>query len=171
MIQIDSISIEECGKLLADRHLTIAFAESATAGSLTAAFSSLPNAGAFLKGGLVCYDACVKEDVLGVPRDLIETYTPESPEVTEAMAFGLKKYMDADVIVAVTGLPSPGGSENEEKPVGTMFYCMLFDNQTMHCRSLFSGPPDFIISRTIEQISASITKALIRRPAHSKIVS
>jgi len=161
MIESDSAAIEQCAKLLIDHKLTIAFAESATAGSLSAAFSRLSEAGSFLKGGLVCYDACLKEDILGVSKELIEQYSPESIEVTSEMAIGLKRLMRADVHVAVTGLTRPGGSENEEKPVGTMFFCIMQNDKISCCKECFSGNEDAIISQTIEQISKSIVKVLI----------
>jgi len=160
MIETDSAAIEQCAKLLTDKKLTIAFAESATAGSLSAAFSKLPDAGSFLKGGLVCYDACLKEDILGVPDTLIKQYSPESTEVTRAMALGLKKIMRADVYVAITGLTRPGGSESNVKPIGTMFYCITQNDQVTSCSEHFNGNEDAIISQTIEQISKSIVKFL-----------
>jgi nicotinamide-nucleotide amidase len=160
MTNLDSAAIEQCDKLLSDKKLTIAFVESATAGSLSAAFARLPHAGSFLKGGIVCYDACVKEDVLGISKELIEQYTPESTEVTRALALKLKEIIPADVIVAVTGLTTPGGSETEQKPVGTMFFCILIDGKATDSKVTFTGPQDVIVSKTIEQISLSIIKAL-----------
>ncbi|GAA4778935.1 CinA family protein [Olivibacter ginsenosidimutans] len=160
MIDTDSAAIEQCGKLLLDHQLTIAFAESATGGSLAAAFSKLPEAGNFLKGGIVCYDACLKEDLLGVAKETIETHTPESTEVTREMVIGLKKVMLADIYVAVTGLTRPGGSESEEKPVGTIFFCIAQKDQISCCVEHFTGSEDSIIGQTIEQISRTITKTL-----------
>lgn len=161
MIETDSVAIEQCAKLLKDNCLTIAFAESATGGSLTSTFAKLPEAGSFLKGGIVCYDAKLKEKLLGVPKSLVDQYSPESKEVTQEMAVRLKNLIDADVLVAVTGLPSAGGSESAEKPVGTMFYSIVLGKKVMNCRELFTGTPDAIISQTIEQIGKTITKALI----------
>lgn len=77
-----SALVIESSKLLIANRLTLAFAESATAGRAAAEFSLVKNAGKLLKGGLVCYDACLKEDILGVPSELIKKYTPESAEVT-----------------------------------------------------------------------------------------
>jgi nicotinamide-nucleotide amidase len=42
-----------------------------------------------LKSGIVCYDACIKQDVLGLPAELVEKYTPESAEVTKELAIRL----------------------------------------------------------------------------------
>ncbi|WP_300601235.1 CinA family protein [Niabella sp.] len=140
----------ECGKQLKERKLTIAFAESATAGRLTAEFALLPGAGDFLKGGFVCYDASLKERVLNVAAALVERYTPESEAVTEAITRGLVPLIPADIHVGITGLPAPGGSETPEKPVGTMFiYGMKAGVQLFSDRVVFAGSPEAIILQTI----------------------
>src|SRR5690606_40516499 len=121
MIETDAVAIEQCAKLLKDNRLTIAFAESATGGSLTSTFAKLPEAGSFLKGGIVCYDAKLKEKLLGVPKSLVYQYSPESKEVTQEMAVRLKNLIDADVLVAVSVMHRVGGSESAETLVGIMY--------------------------------------------------
>lgn len=139
-----------CSKLLLEKELTIAFAESASAGRMVAEFSMVPDAGKFLKGGFVCYDACLKEDVLKVPKELIAEFTPESQEVTEAITKGVARLIKADIHIGVTGLPAPGGSETAEKPVGTMFiYCIYKKKEFFAERVIFNGEPEEIILRTI----------------------
>lgn len=161
MISTDSVAIEQCRKLLLDRQQTIAFAESATGGSLAAAFSKLADAGNIFKGAIVCYDACLKEDLLHVAKKTIDKYTPESTEVTREMVLGLKKMIHADIHVAVTGLTRPGGSESKEKPVGTIFFCIAQKDNIVSCKEYFTGSEEKIINLTIEQISRSITKMLV----------
>lgn len=151
--------IEECGNLIAAAKLTVAFAESATAGILAFEFSQSEHSGEILRGGLVCYDAHIKEKVLGVPTTLIEKYTPESAEVTKEMAIRLKKMMGADVVVSVTGLTTSGGSEGPGKPVGTMFYCVLIEERTIERREVFSGSAREIVYHTIEDIVKTIIKS------------
>jgi nicotinamide-nucleotide amidase len=152
--------IAECAGIIAAHNLTIAFVESATAGSLAFAFSQTEQSGEILKGGLVCYDACLKEDILGIPKNMIEEFTPESEEITRAMALKLKKIMKADIIVAVTGLTTEGGSEGPGKPVDTMFYCILYQNEITERKKIFSGSPDDIIENTLIQIAKTIIKIL-----------
>src|ERR1700712_3639338 len=103
--------ISICSKLMADQGLTIAFAESATAGWLCSEFALTEESGRVLKGGIVCYDADLKVSLLGVSRELIGQFTPESMEVTREMAYGLKKLIPSDIQVTITGLTTPGGSE------------------------------------------------------------
>jgi len=152
-----STSIMQCSQLMKKHGLTVAFAESATAGRLSAEFSLVPDCGEILKGGIVCYDACIKQDILGVPEDLVKKYTPESAEVTAAMTQCLSKIIPADIYVSVTGLTMPGGSETEEKPVGTMFVNILFNGKSFGRRFQFTGSPESIVLQTIDSIAELLT--------------
>jgi nicotinamide-nucleotide amidase len=152
-------AIESAAKLLIDNNLTIAFAESATAGRASAYFSLACNAGRFLKGGFVCYDADLKIKQLGVSKELIEEFTPESMEVTGAIAAGLGKLIEADIHVGITGLPCPGGSETAEKPVGTMFIYALYKGLPFFEEQLtFDGNHLEIVDQTVEHIGALLNR-------------
>jgi len=143
-------SLSSCAELLIEKKLTIAFAESATAGRIASEFSLVTDAGKFLKGGIVCYDANLKKDLLGVPAQLIEKYTPESAEVTDAITYGLARLIDADIHIGVTGLTCPGGSETAEKPVGTIFIHAIYASKPLFSeRIVFQGSPEQIVLKTI----------------------
>ena len=72
----------------------------------------------------------------------------------------LKKLIPADIVVAVTGLASPGGSETEVKPVGTMFIHILFKDRSLKTTLFFEGSPDEIIAQSIEAIGALLLEEL-----------
>ncbi len=83
------------------------------------------------------YDPSIKISVLKVEPKLIETYTAESPQVTEEMCrLGQTLFQQADIIVSCTGLLKHGGSETTEKPVGTFFY-LYFLSRTYLSLPLF----------------------------------
>lgn len=156
-------TFEECGQLLAKNKLTIACAESATAGQLTAAFSLSERSGDFLKGGLACYDACVKEELLKVSPELLEKFTPESAEVTFAIAIGLMNLISADIHIGITGLTRPGGSETAEKPVGTMFFCGMFgENKLFEDRQVFTGSQQEIVRQATVHTAKLLREALLQ---------
>lgn len=141
--------------------MTIAFAESATGGRLCAEFTLVQKAGEFLKGAVVCYDVGVKRALLGVPEKVMTRYTAESAEVTRLMALGLKKRLRADVYVAITGLTHAGGSENAEKPVGTMFIHLINANKEVSVRKVFEGNPEAIVLQAVEEVAVQIIRGLI----------
>src|ERR1700741_1676992 len=142
--------ISICSKLMAAQGLTVAFAESATAGWLCSEFALTEESGQVLKGGIACYDADLKVSLLKVPQELIGRYTPESMEVTREMAYRLPELIPSDIQVTVTGLTTPGGSETSEKPVGTMFVFALIRGREASFRKVFKGSCEQIIHQTIE---------------------
>jgi len=153
--------VKNCGSAIARRGMALAFAESATAGRMAAEFALLPESGKILKGGIVCYDACIKEEVLKIPKEFVEKYTPESAEVTEELAHSIAKLIKSDIQVAVTGLTTPGGSENEEKPVGTMFIHVLINGRSFPVREKFDGSAEEIVLKTIDRAAEIILKELL----------
>jgi nicotinamide-nucleotide amidase len=156
-----SSKIAECSKLIAHQKLKIAFAESATAGWLASEFSLTEFSGQVLLGGIVTYDANVKEKLFGIDKSFLEQFTPESAEVTRELAERLSRFFDADIFVAVTGLTTPGGSETPEKPVGTMFiHIVLPDNRYCAHREVFTGSAEDIIKQAVERTGVLITELL-----------
>lgn len=153
--------LQQLGKILIEKKLTIAFAESATAGRLCSEFSLIENAGSFLKGGIVCYDACIKEELLKVKPSLIKKYTPESMEVTKAIAEGLRKLIPADLHIGITGLTCPGGSETADKPVGTMFIYAAYDQGMLFSRQMhFTGEREDIVYSTVVKCAELLNQHL-----------
>jgi nicotinamide-nucleotide amidase len=152
-IIMPSQKITDCSQLLAEQNLRIAFAESATAGRLAAEFSLTADSGNILVGGLVCYDANLKVEILRVPKELIEFYTPESAEVTKELAERLQTYIPGDIHVAITGLTTPGGSETDEKPVGTIFIHAMIKGNSVAVREVFEGSAEQIVLQAVDRVA------------------
>ena len=157
--------VKQCSQLLADQKLRIAFVESATAGRLAAEFSLTEQAGKCLLGSLVCYDACIKQDLLKVPKALIDQFTPESAEVTEAITQHVKQFFNGEVLVGVTGLASAGGSETPQKPVGTMFFHFIIRAQSYKHREVFQGTAEEIILQAIDRVAQLVIEYLNQQNA------
>jgi nicotinamide-nucleotide amidase len=153
-------TIENCVRLLISQGRKIAFAESATAGRLASEFALVPESGKVLLGGIVCYDPEVKTSILKVPKKLIDDFTAESAEVTQALAENLTAYFDADIFVAVTGLASPGGSETPEKPIGTMFFHVILSEGAVAHREVFEGNPEEVVLHAIDRVCSLISEKL-----------
>jgi nicotinamide-nucleotide amidase len=132
--------------------LTMAFAESVTCGLAAHKLSQVKDTSQAFKGSIVCYNGEVKTDLLKIPKKLIEKFTPESQQVTDAMAKNLKRLIVADVHAAVTGLASPGGSETKNKPVGTVFFSVLFKKKLFRQRKLYKGTPFQIKTKTCNDL-------------------
>lgn len=107
-------------KILAEaraRRLTLATAESCTAGSLALLLADAPGAGESFHGGFVCYTKDNKTASLGVPASVIEAHTAVSREVSVAMAQGAIERSPADIALAITGVAGPEPDE-DGNPVG-----------------------------------------------------
>ncbi|SDL38189.1 CinA family protein [Pedobacter antarcticus] len=153
--------IETAAKLLIRSNLTLAFAESATAGKASAAFSLACDAGRFLQGGFVCYNAKLKSDVLHVKQEMLDKFSPESTEVTDAITRGLTGLIPADIHIGITGLPCPGGSETPEKPVGTMFISAILKGEHWFSeRLLFHGSHEQIVEQTVMHVATKLINSL-----------
>ncbi|MFB3387549.1 CinA family protein [Flavobacterium sp. LAR06] len=148
-----SQKVTACCKALIEKKWTIAFVESASAGKLNYEFSTVFDSGKILIGGMVCYHTSMKEDLLHIPQGTIEKHTAESAIVTKLMAQNFHLHVKSDVCVALTGLTTPGGSESETKPVGTIFIHIIFPDKEIATRLLFKGAPEEIIDGATDTVA------------------
>ena len=128
---------------------TLVTAESLTGGGIGSALTAVSGASSVYKGGIVSYTNEVKHAVLGVPEHILETYGAVSQWTAGYMATGVRKLLDADVAVSVTGLAGPGGDEFGN-PVGTVFIGYEDQKQAVVKHCLFSGSREEIRLQTIE---------------------
>ncbi len=106
------------GKLLGDKHLTLATMESCTGGLLASTITDVPGSSDYFKGGLVTYTNEAKI-AYGVKPDLIERHGAVSPQVAADMARAARAGLAADIGIGITGVAGP--AEMEGKPAGTVF--------------------------------------------------
>ena len=150
-----------------DKGLTLAFAESCTGGSLAAALSEATGTSDVFLGSMVTYHAIAKNKVLGVKQETLKLYTAESQQVTNEMVLGLQKLLKADVCVAVTGLYGQGGSENPEKPIGTTFISIYFEEKVEEYRQVFKGDAAKMRDQTIDFIFTKLDETVDRHFLHA----
>ncbi len=116
--------------VLRQNHMTLATAESCTAGMIAARVGDIPGASDVLVGGVVSYANEVKEKLLGVPSEVLLTVGAVSEDCASCMANGVRLLTGADIAVSVTGIAGPGGG-TEEKPVGTVCFGLSDKNGTV----------------------------------------
>jgi nicotinamide-nucleotide amidase len=102
--------------------LTIATAESCTGGLLAGRLTDRPGSSAYVIGGLVVYSNEMKQQLAGVPADLLERVGAVSAEVAVALADGVRTGLGTDVGVGITGVAGPDGG-TADKPVGLVHLC------------------------------------------------
>lgn len=136
---------------------TLVTAESCTGGGIGAALTAVPGSSEVYKGGIISYTNWVKEHMLGVDSQVLDTCGAVSAPVAKAMASGARKALCADVAVSVTGLAGPGG-DAFGNPVGTVFIGYADDQKVLVEKHLFDGSREEIRSQTIAAALALVLK-------------
>ena len=108
------------GRILTERGLTIATAESCTGGKLAALLNKHSGSSAFYKGSVIAYSNEVKEQVLQVNRESLDQFGAVSEQVVTQMACGVQKLLSTDFALATSGVAGPTGG-TPDKPVGTVW--------------------------------------------------
>lgn len=106
-------------KILQEKKMTLALAESCTGGFCSHRLTNLSGVSEVFLGSVVSYDNKVKEEQLSVPKELMVKHGAVSIEVAESMARGARQNLHSDIAISITGIAGPGGG-SEEKPVGTV---------------------------------------------------
>ena len=108
------------GRMLMERHMRLAVAESCTGGTLLHRVTNVAGASNYLVGGVVAYGNQVKTEILGVSAELLAREGAVSEAVARQMAIGVRRLLRADIGVSATGIAGPSGGTSE-KPVGTVW--------------------------------------------------
>src|SRR5574338_268902 len=120
----DELLEEVVGRLLKERELRIAVAESCTGGGLANRITDINGSSKYFERGVVTYSNAAKVELLKVDEDVMLEKGAVSAEVAMQMAEGIKSISGADIGVSLTGIMGPTGAVTD-KPVGTVFigYC------------------------------------------------
>ena len=128
---------------------TLVTAESCTGGGIGAALTAIPGSSEVYKGGVICYTNWVKENVLGVDREVLDRYGAVSWPVAGFMASGVRKLLNADVAVSVTGLAGPGGDDFGNE-VGTIYIGFESNRKAEVRKFQFSGDREEVRNQAVE---------------------
>lgn len=122
----------------------LATAESCTGGMIAAALTAIAGSSDVVERGFVVYSNEAKNELLGVPTELIARVGAVSEEVARAMAEGALARSRADIAVSVTGVAGPGGG-SAHKPVGLVHLaCARHGRLTLHHRGNYPGDRDAV---------------------------
>ena len=145
----------ELVKELSARGLTISTAESCTGGLIAKAITDVSGASEVFWGGVVSYDNSVKENVLGVKHETLESYGAVSAQTACEMAEGVRALCKTDIGISTTGIAGPGGG-TREKPVGTVYVAIATKNG---------------VTPTLLQINPQLTRDEIRHTTVCTLMS
>jgi competence/damage-inducible protein CinA-like protein len=142
--------------LLGARGWSVATAESCSGGLVGFRLTAVPGASLAFIGGVIAYSNRLKEELLAVPKELLEAHGAVSREVAVAMAEGARR-LGADCGLAVTGVAGPSGG-SEAKPVGTVHLAAATPLGVRAAHHRFGGDREMV-----RDLSANFALDLLRR--------
>ena len=155
----DDVTLPEAAaRALLDRSLTVAFAESCTAGLVAAMLARVPGVSASLREGVVVYSNEAKTRYAGVRPETLAAHGAVSPETARELAEGIRERAGTDLAVSVTGLVGPDGG-TPEKPVGLVFFAVATPRGTQVEERRFLG----LDRNTVRERAAHTALDLLRR--------
>ena len=127
----DQQSLEEVvGNLLKAKNIKVAVAESCSGGMLGEMITNIPGSSEYFQGGVISYNAKIKEELLKVPQEIIKKYGEVSEQVARLMAEGVRKCCYSDIGISITGIAGPGGV-TEKKQVGLVYMALANGKKTL----------------------------------------
>lgn len=145
------------GRLLTERKIKIAVAESCTGGLIADRITDVPGSSNYFERGLITYSNESKVSELGVPAELIQQHGAVSREVAEAMASGVREKSAVDIGLSTTGIAGPTGG-SAEKPVGLVWIGYSDKQETFALKFNFGDQ-----RRRVKERAAQAALELVRR--------
>lgn len=149
------------GRILKNKQLTLATAESCTGGKIAQLLTSVPGASAYFKGSVVSYATESKINVLGVSKELIDACTVVSKEVASAMAMNVQKMMQTDYAIATTGNAGPTKGEADAE-VGTVCIALATPKGIVVEEFNFGQPREKVIDRAVIKSLEMLQKEILK---------
>lgn len=144
------------GRLLIERGLTLATAESCTGGLLGNRITNVAGSSEYYLGGIVSYSDAAKMSLLGVSQETLKEFGAVSEETAKEMAAGARRVLQSDVGVSITGIAGPTGG-TEDKPVGLVYIAVDVAGDVAVRKFVFSED-----RRYNKEISAQAALNLVR---------
>jgi PncC family amidohydrolase len=155
------------GKLLSERGLRLAAAESCTGGLIGHLITNIPGSSTYYLGSVTAYSYEVKVRLLDVSWETLEKHGAVSRETALEMALGVRRAMAADVGIAVTGIAGPGGA-TPEKPVGTTWIGLSAADVNQARHYLWRGDRLQIKEKSAKAALQQLLDFLIQNPDYGK---
>jgi nicotinamide-nucleotide amidase len=149
---------KELVRTLKKKGLTVATAESITAGGLAAAITEISGASDVFLGGTIAYSDSIKTKILGVPKRLLTKHTAVSEEVAIAMATAVRSEFKSDYAIATTGVAGPGKAYGQK--AGTVWIAIVSKSTQQSIALDISGDRASVRHATIESALAAFSRIL-----------
>ncbi|MFO1154139.1 MAG: CinA family protein [Rhodospirillales bacterium] len=143
-----------------ERGLRLAVAESCTGGLIAGLLTTIAGSSDVFERGFVTYSNVAKEELLGVPAEVLRTNGAVSEETARAMAEGALAHSPADASLAVTGIAGPGGG-SPGRPVGLVHMAAGIRGSAIHhAKEVFPGDRQAIRLAAVRRALVLLREAL-----------
>ena len=150
------------GKLLTEKKLTIATAESCTGGKIAAVLTAVSGASNYFKGSVVSYATQSKIDVLGVSKNTIDKFSVVSAQVATEMALGIQKLAQVDYAIATTGNAGPAKGDSSVD-LGIVFIAIATPAGVFVEEFNFGQPREKVIDRAVGKSLELVYKEILKK--------
>jgi nicotinamide-nucleotide amidase len=158
----DGQSIEEIiAKLLTQKGMTLATAESFTGGKIAELITQMPGASAYFKGTIVSYATEAKINVLQVPKAVIENQSVVSAAVAEIMAQNVRKLMKTDFSIATTGNAGPTKGDSKEE-IGTVFIAIASVKGVISEKFSMGAQRERVVQKSVYKAFEMLQKEILK---------
>ena len=147
------------GKLLKEQGKTISTAESCTGGYISHLITKVAGSSEYYMGSVISYSYDIKENELGVSKEVLEKQGAVSQEVVEQMAKAIRAKYKTDYSISASGIAGPGGG-TEEKPVGTVWIAVATPEKVISEKFLFGNNRERNIHKTANAALNMLRKEL-----------
>ncbi len=145
---LDNDTIEaNIGRILTEKQLTIALAESCTGGLITSRITDISGSSNYLIGSIVCYTNEIKSKFVDVPSQIITDYGAVSHQTALLLATGIRQKFNATLGMGITGIAGPAGA-TPTKTVGTVYIAIDGPRGAQYKKYTFNGQRTDIKYRT-----------------------
>jgi len=149
------------GRLLTQKKVTIATAESCTGGKIASLLTSVSGASNYFRGSIVSYATEVKSTVLHISEELIKEYSVVSEQVAIEMAVNAQKILQTDYAIATTGNAGPTKGEADAE-VGTVFIAIATPKGVFCEEFNFGQPREKVIDRAVNKGLELVYKEILK---------
>jgi nicotinamide-nucleotide amidase len=126
------------GRLLRRDRATVSAAESCTGGMIAMRLTEQAGSSDYFLSGYVTYSDAQKQDILGVPKNMIDKYGAVSENAAAAMAEGARRRSGSTYALSATGYAGPSGGTDYD-PVGTVYLGVASPAGTRVVRVRYGG--------------------------------
>ena len=148
------------GRLLRERRATVAVAESCTGGLIASRLTDISGSSEYFERGVVVYSNAAKEQILGVPKAILQDAGVVSLPAVRAMADGVRRGSGATFGLATTGIAGPTGG-TPEKPVGLVCIALAWDGGDVAREYRFHGGRELIKYRAAQMALEMLRRHLL----------